>query len=180
MTKHRLFITIIIGTCIVAYFLLKGNRALRDSSPNTPSSSAPVKESHQIDTEKLSIDGKKVIGLPAGKEKEEIKQLQIVNAPSPEWKENLISNLKHQGGEMIKDIKIKKIDSFVWNQDGKGIFVESAIVTLVNQKNEQSSFSVMVDAQSGKILQNWGHPVVDPANPRESFRIMLDPRYHQD
>lgn len=182
MTKRRLLILFIALATIGAYLLLqkKGVPLSVEKNPTVLPKSPESFTAHKIDSEKLSIDGKKVVGLPAGKEKEEIKHIKLVNSPSPQWQENLIDTLKLQGGSGIKDIAIKKVESFILNQDGKGLFVESASVTLINQKDEKTTFNVLVDGQSGKILQNWGQPVVDPANPRESFRIKMDPRYHNE
>lgn len=175
MTKNRALILILLVISMAgAYFFLN----LRKSK--IPPSSFAQKASPQVDTEKLEINGKKVVGLRPGKEKVEIKKLKVANTPSASWEKGLKENLLQQGGNSIKDIKFTKIDSFVWAHEGAALFVESVIVTLKNEKNVSTSFRVLVDAQTGKILKNWDQPVIDPVNPREGFRIKLDPRYHAD
>lgn len=180
MTKRNRYSLIIIVFSILAlgifFYLrpksqdsLKGSGSVEDSSPSL-----------KIDSETLSIDGRRVVGLQPGQEKEKIKRLKIVNKTSGNWKEALERTLRKQGGSAIKEIQMEVVDSLVWTQDEMGLFVESVVVTLRNEKNSSTTFRVLVDSQSGKILKNWDQPVIDPANPRESFRLKIDPRYHQE
>jgi hypothetical protein len=115
------------------------------------------------------IDGLKKGRFPASIPKANINNRKAANIPSHEWREQLEKTLKAQGG-----------NSFVWSHEGVPLHVESVIVTLKNDKNSVTTFKVLVDAQTGKILKNWDQPVLDPANPRHSFRVKLDPRYHAD
>lgn len=126
----------------------------------------------------LKIKGKRVVGLKPGNEKEQIANMKVANSPSNSWEAPLKETLRHQAGANLKEISLNKVDSFVWAQDGIALFVESVIVTLKNKKNETTSFRILVDAQNGKILKNWDQPVIDPINPRDEFRIKIDPRYH--
>lgn len=103
-----------------------------------------------------------------------------MNSPSPDWEEGLKKNLGVQGGSSIKEISLKKIDSFVWVHEGAPLFVESVFVTLKGTDNQLVNFRVLVDAQTGKILKNWDQPVVDPMDPRTNFKIKVDPRYHSE
>lgn len=105
---------------------------------------------------------------------------KAANIPSPEWKENLESTIRLQGGDAVKDVILNKVDSFVWSHEGISLFVESVIVTIKNHRNEETTFKVLVDAQNGKILRNFERPVFDPVNPKEGFKIRIDPRYHGD
>jgi hypothetical protein len=132
------------------------------------------------DETKIEIKGKRVVGLSPGKEKEEFAKLEVTNVPSPEWKIELKSALMNQGGGLLKEITLKEVDSFVWVQEGVALFVESVIVTIKNEQDEKTRFKVLVDAQTGKILKNWDQPVIDPGNPRDSFKVKIDPRYNSD
>lgn len=174
MTKRNLLLifsaVIIIGA--VLFFMRK--KSVPEITQDGPASS-PV-----IDPQTLTIDGKKVIGLPPGNPSNQIQKLKIANRISPDWEPNLEKSLRAQGGDSVKDITIKKVDSFVWNQDGIALFVESVIVTVKNQKNEQTSFKALVDAQNGKILKNWDQPVFDPLHPKDNFKVKVDPRYHNE
>ena len=174
MTRNRILLLILVVACGVGVVLIK-----QDHSSSTSATSAPLsKNSKQVvNIEKLQINGQKVLGLVRGKEKEEIKKIKVANTPSPEWKENLEETLLTQGGGGVKDLKIEKVDSFVWTKDGVALFVESVIVKLKNEANESTSFRLLVDAQSGKILGNWDQPVIDPVNPHDDLRVKVDPSY---
>lgn len=133
--------------------------------------------SPKIDVEKLEVDGKKIVGLSVGHEKEEIQKLKVSNQVSPVWKENLKEALILQGGSSVKDIQLKVVDSFVWAQDGIALYVESVIVELKDDNNAAVSFRVLVDASNGKILKNWDQPVIDPVSPKDQFSIKVDQSY---
>lgn len=176
MTKRRLFFALFFITLAGLVFFLR-NRPLQ-TPPATLKKEKTQTKIPEVDAKSLKIEGKRVVGLRPGNEEEEIKKLKIANTPSPEWKPALEETLRAQGGDAIKEIKFETVDSFVWAQDGIALFVESVIVTLRSDKNPPTTFRVLVDAQNGKILKNWDQPVFDPANPRENFRIKIDPRYH--
>ncbi len=170
MTKHtRLILILAVVIC--------GGFLLRVKLTPEPEAEKPV-VAHEVDLKNLRIDGKKVVGLPPGEEEEQIRNLQVTNRVSPEWREKLESALRLQGGSEVKELLIDKVDSFIWAHGGIALNVESVIVRLKNLKDEQTSFRVLVDAQTGKILKNWDQPVIDPANPRDAFRIKVDPSYH--
>ena len=173
---YFLLIFVVAGAAL--YFFKKETRKappLSIHSKDTSPRPTPTPEAKTFE-----IEGKKVVGLSPGKEAQEIKNLKVANSVSPEWQENLEEAFKAQGGQAIKDIAIQKVDSFIWAQDGVALNVESVIVTLKNQKNEETTFRVLVDAQTGKILKNWDRPVYDPLNPRQNFGIKVDSRYHND
>ena len=176
MTKRNLLLifslVIIIG--VIIFFTRKSNSPLENASQVTKTD-LPV-----IDPQTLTIDGKKVLGLPPGNEKSQIQKLKIANKISPEWEPNLEKSLRAQGGDSVKEIAIKKVDSFVWNHDGVALFVESVVVTVKNHKNEETSFKALVDAQNGKILKNWDQPIFDPLHPKDNFKVRIDPRYHNE
>ena len=101
-----------------------------------------------------------------------------INKPSPEWEKRLETSLKAQGGNSLKEIKIQKENSLVWMRDENPLLVESVVITLINQKDMESSFRALVDSQTGKVLESWDQTIFDPTKVREeTFRIKLDPRY---
>jgi hypothetical protein len=102
------------------------------------------------------------------------------NVVSSEWPEQLEKGLRTQGGDALKELKIEKVQSLIWNHQGINLHVESVRITLTNDRNEKTSFRALVDSQNGKILQTWDQPVIDPINPRNNFAIRIDPRYLQD
>lgn len=171
LTRIAVSFFLIIG---VAYLVI----ILKSSPIDEKKSTLPEEGPPKTDPTRLEIAGKKVMGLSPGREREELERLMVRNHPSPEWRGALEESLRHQGGSAIKDITIEREDSFIWSHEGIALHVETAKVTLRNQQDELSSFRVMVDAQNGKILQTWDPPVIDKANPREGFRLKLDPRYH--
>ena len=178
MTKRYLyFILFFISLAGLVYYI---KNSPRQAPTRILKTEKVPKAAPKIDPDSLKIEGKRVVGLRPGNEKEEIKKLKVANTPSKNWGQALEETLRAQGGDAIKEIKFDKVDSFVWAHDGVALFVESVIVTLKSDKNVSTTFRVLVDAQNGKILKNWDHPVFDPANPREGFRIKIDPRYHSD
>ncbi|WP_408095411.1 hypothetical protein ACJVC5_10245 [Peredibacter sp. HCB2-198] len=180
MIKRWPYFIILVVVAGGVLYLWKKETPVAPPAPSTAKKTSATPPSSTPPGKTFQIDGKKVVGLSPGKEEEEIKKLKVANAVSPEWQENLEVALKAQGGQAIKDIAIQKVDSFIWAQDGVALNVESVIVTLKNQKNEETTFRVLVDAQTGKILKNWDRPVFDPANPRQNFGIKVDSRYHND
>ena len=117
-----------------------------------------------------------IIGLPPGVKKE-VKDLDVKNSVSEDWEDKLVESLKIQGGEAVKDIEIKKVASFVWVQNDVGINVESVIVTVKGKDAKESIFKAMVDSETGKILETWDRPIEDLSNPKNGFRLKVDPRY---
>lgn len=178
MTKrHSKVIGISFCIILVIYFLLSSKK---NQSESIISSKQDIVKKYHIDLDNLELEGRKVIGLPVGKEKESISKIRVVNRPTAHWNEGLEKALRSQGGDDLKKIELKSIDSFVWSQDGISLFVESVIVTIKKNNNEETSFRVLVDSETGKILKNWDQPVYDPMNPRDNFKIKIDPRYHSD
>jgi hypothetical protein len=174
MTRNRILLLILLIALPLIFFLI------RDRSFSTPLNNQQNVSQKKVDVDTLQIDGRKVIGLTPGKEKEEISKIQVANSPSPEWKPNLEKTILIQGGNSVKDLEINKVDSFVWSQDGISLFVESVIVKFKNEHNESTSFRVLVDAQTGKILQNWDRPLIDPISPSHSFKLKVDPSYDSE
>ncbi len=176
--RYRYLISI---TLIIVFFLTLKNDDLTDAinSPDAPPSRKNA-QINQVDFEKLEINGKKVMGLTPGREKEQLEKLKVANTPSQNWKRGLEQSLLAQGRGSLQDLKLNNVDSFVWIHDGIALFVETVIVSLKNDQNAEISFKVLVDSQNGKILRNWDQPVIDPIDPRNNFKIKLDPRFHND
>lgn len=125
-------------------------------------------------------NGRKILSaLPKGKDrKDSIDKLMTVNSVSPDWQEKLEENLKIQGGEEVKEVKVTKVDSVIINRDGNPTNAESVVVVLKNERGEVSKFRAMIDSQSGRILETWDRPVSDPILPREEFKLKVDSRYN--
>lgn len=173
INRRRLLIIFVVIISAGALFLLRS----RVPAPTAFDRSKPV-NAPKIDFIKQEINGKKIVGLRPNKTAEDLKNLKVMNSPAPDWEPALRETLELQGGSSIKDIKLNKVDSFVWVQDGIALFVESLIVTIKNTNDVTTSFRVLVDAQNGKILKNWDHPIIDPVHPKENLTIKVDPRYH--
>jgi hypothetical protein len=99
------------------------------------------------------------------------------NKISQDWQQQLEAVLWQQGGDELKAVDVVKERSLIWKNEGISLHVESVRITLTNNKQESTSFRALVDSQTGKILETWDQPVIDPINPREGHRIKLDPRY---
>jgi hypothetical protein len=126
----------------------------------------------------LKVDGRKVIGPPPPYSVKK-KSYILSNHTSPEWREGLEEVLLAQAPD-LKELKISRLDSFIWSVGGQATNVESVLVSFKSDSGQSTKFNALVDSQTGKILQSWNHPIIDSLNPRETFGIKLDPRYHQD
>ena len=178
MTRSNLKITVVVLViCLLSYFFLNQKIIPPESQVTEPN--LEVKK-YKVDIENLKIDGRKVIGLPPGHEKEMISKIKVSNRPTDKWEKSVEEALRTQGGESIKEVIMKSVDSFVWTENGMALFVESVIVKIKNSKKEETTFRLMVDSQTGKILKNWDQPIYDPVNPRDNFKIKIDPRYHSE
>lgn len=175
MIKNRFFPVFILITFILVILFFQKNKNNPEKKMNHILPQTKIKS-----LQNAEYKNKKVIGLTPGKETEESKNTFISNTPSPDWEEELKEALLYQAGNSITNIKIKHLDSFIWAHDGVAMHVESVVVSFLNENNQQTSFKALIDAESGKILKNWDQPIVDPGNPRDSFKIKLDPRYHNE
>lgn len=155
MTKRHYLSILIILFLIALYWYWKS----KSESPSIVNSTIKSNSFPQV-------NGRKVVGLVKGSEEEQLKDLKVSNQVSSNWKENLKNTLYLQGKKMIKDIVLKNEDSFIWIHDGIALNVESVLVSITNHSDQKTSFRVLVDSQTGKILQNWDQPVDDPLNPR--------------
>lgn len=126
------------------------------------------------------IDGEKVGTDTPIEVSSQTERMKVVNNVTRDWMPNLKKSILAQGGNSIKSLNVKKVDSFVWNQDGLALLVESVIITIKNHKNEETSFKALVDAQNGKILKNWDQPIFDSVHPKDNFKVRIDPRYHNE
>ncbi len=179
MTRRSLLLSsILVALLLGGAALYLSLRPVPVATGPTPSPKASAKL--RVDVDRLQVNGLRVVGLAPGRERDQLRTLSVVNRPSPEWEEGLLSTFRAQGGQAIKQMNLKKVDSFVWIHDGLALFVESVIVSLKGDQNRETTFRVLVDAQNGKILQHWDQPIVESPNPRENFRIKLDPRYHEE
>lgn len=177
MTKNRLIsIFVVLFIAGVSYFLFRGKTSLPVSQPQNPKDT----QTHVIDEVNLKFDGKKVMGLQPGKERVQIRNLRVANRATENWKPALEKALVAQGGTDLKDIKVEKLDSFIWTESGVALYVETVKITLQNEQKQSVSFNAMVDSETGKILKNWNQPVVDNFDKRDKFKVRIDPRYLND
>lgn len=180
MTKARFLTLLSMVILVIGIFLFRQRESSPPvESPQGPSSQTPDQKAQHIDVEKLQIDGKRVMGLPPGREKAEIVKIRVSNTATEDWKPALEKALLAQGGDKIKDIKMEKVDSFIWTESDVALHVESVKVTLKNERDHSVSFNVLVDSETGKILKNWNQPVIDHFNQKDHMKIRIDPRYHQ-
>lgn len=185
MTKRYLVFIIALVLILTGIYFRSENLIPQDPPPTPKVENAPEDVPTSVDNQKLPDDlpvkdGRKVLGLPQKDRKKALKALKTVNIISSDWQEKLEENLKAQGGDGIKDIKVQKVESLIMNHQSGAIYTESVVVTLKNEKGEVSKFRAMIDSGSGKILETWDRPISDPVNPREEFKLRVDPRYNLD
>ncbi len=172
MSKRYYYFILVLVIAVGTYYFRSQN--------SVPPADAPLsdKQIPRLNTESIEEDTSDIPTSINPLEKSE--NAQAVNVVSPEWQAKLENTLRTQGGDSVKDIEIKKVDSRVWTQDGVSLNVESVIVTIKNHLNQTTTFRLLVDAQNGKILNNWDQPIIEYADPTRQPRIKVDPRYHND
>jgi hypothetical protein len=168
MTKKKLFGIFILAGLGIFFFVNKED----------PKSAGQDKESHGTLVTVTENPNRAVIDQNRKPTERTPASASYINKPSPEWEKRLETSLKAQGGNSLKEIKIQKENSLVWMRDENPLLVESVVITLINQKDMESSFRALVDSQTGKVLESWDQTIFDPTKVRdETFRIKLDPRY---
>jgi hypothetical protein len=90
------------------------------------------------------------------------------------------TTIRNMVKDSLSEMSFEKVEEIPWNYGGKKVNAQSYIVTLKNDVNATTTFRVLVDAQSGKLMESWDQPIYDPVNPRNNFKVKIDPRYHND
>ena len=173
MTKRNQFILLLLllaTAALIFYF---------SRHPYVPETTEKNILPQGLTTSKVEVNGRPVVGLPPGREDEEAAKMKITNIPSPDWEENVEKFLRAQGGDALKSVNIITLDSFIWHNQGLALNVESILISLTNQRDEETKFRALVDSETGKILHTWDQPVFDPINPREKRGVKIDPRYFE-
>lgn len=172
-----LIITILVTLLGGGYYLLRTSK-----SEDTHVQASPSKIKKQIPSVKENTETEETQvaeTLPTKEEGETLDQ-KIIAPLSPELKELIEESLRAQGGDDIEEIKIDKVDSFMWSHEGVSLNVDSVVISLRGRQNQQTKFRAIVDSQNGKILNSWDRPIVEYADPSKRLGIKIDPRYHQE
>ncbi len=90
------------------------------------------------------------------------------------------TTIRNMVKDSLSEMSFEKVEEIPWNYGGKKVRAQSYIVTLKNEVNATTTFRVLVDARSGKLMESWDQPIYDPVNPRNNFKVKIDPRYHHD
>lgn len=103
-----------------------------------------------------------------------VEKLPMLNTINPHWKENLGMELVRFHSSDTK-VLIKKEESLIRIQNGKGLFTERVVVSYLNGDNPISSFKALIDSDSGKIIETWDNTIQEkitsPEERREFLRI---------
>lgn len=129
------------------------------------------------------LDGEVITTPPAPLDPftKEVRDVEDVSDDTPKehWEHELISSIRAQGGSRIKSVRISKVEKKKWKENKMQIEAQSVVVSIKNDQGVETTYRALIDPASGRVLQTWDQPVIDPINPREEFGIGLDPRYHQ-
>lgn len=128
--------------------------------------------------EEIMVNGRKIIGKVTEEQRKNPELIKPANIPSPAWKKEVLHSLEKLGGDEVKTVSIKKVESVVWMKNEGGINAESVIITLKNKEGMESSFRALVDAQTGRILETWDRTIFEPVGHQEGL-IQLDERYFE-
>jgi|GEM_PF-4007879 len=165
MTKKRrviFFLTIILIS--LGFFLLRLAKDSKPESSTTEIKSGPLKRSIFI---RSSSSPKSPQAQPKN------------DNPPPPWEDQLIENLKAQAGDELEKIDYVVFERRSWPVNEIKIPVALTTLKLTRKGGMETKVDVMIDETTGKILQSWNAPVIDPVNPREEFRIKL-PNHSRD
>ncbi len=173
MNKHYyLPIFGLVALLVAAYYFRNSSSEINDPFVSAQSK---VSKTSPLVPEESAADVDLAEGMP-----EPSLDKGITQDSSPEWKELLEENLRAQGGDEIEEIKIDKVDSFVWSHEGVSLNVDSVVITIRGRQNQRTKFRAIVDPKNGKILNSWDRPIVEYADPSKRRGIKVDPRYHQE
>lgn len=95
----------------------------------------------------------------------------------PHWQSSLRESLLAQGGDDVEALEITPLESRVWVHEGRSLNVETARVSFKEPGGNVVTFKVMVDQETGQVLQTWDQPVVDEFFRKNGSGVKLDPRY---
>jgi hypothetical protein len=86
----------------------------------------------------------------------DIRQLRMVNKPSPTWRKKVESHLKRLGGQDLKTLELTPEESYIIPDGDAGRYVERVSVKLTSKKGDYTSFFAEVDAETGYVMKTWG------------------------
>jgi hypothetical protein len=155
MTKRRLLLIVtLVSLGALLIFVLIPRQKVEVSFPaqNSPGLQPTIDESKALALRRHINEARKTIPLAQ-------QNNQYANVASPVWEQQLVDSLKLQMGETFGAVKIEKLDSLVYEKDNVALLVESVVIRLTNNLGEESSFSALVDSQSGRILETWNQSI---------------------
>jgi hypothetical protein len=168
MTR-KIFIPVFVLTlALIVFFILR-------SSPSTPQFK---EKSMTTFTKDSSLPAKLNPKSTTAHSQETADQPEEENK-YPVWETNFRNSILAQAGDNPPEITITKVKSFVMQRDGVSLNVDSVIVNLKVDKKDRTTFSALIDSDTGKIIQTWNQPIYDPIDHKDNFSIKIDPRYNQ-
>jgi hypothetical protein len=81
-------------------------------------------------------------------------EIKVFNTPKDNWQELYQERISQNLLEM-KEIKVKKLESFVYDDQLKKLHVHKVQVTLTKNDGETSSYHALVDAGNGAQIHTW-------------------------
>lgn len=150
-----IFILIAAGAILVAVyysFFFKSEKSTSIGDSAKPSqATAPVQ----------TFQGRRVLNTPPKMTQTKLPDIKVSNQVSRDWETNLVSTLRYQGGDRLKDVKIEKVESIIWTTNGHYINAESVRITLTDQNGALTKFRAIVDSESGQIIEVWDRPMIE-------------------
>ena len=85
-----------------------------------------------------------------------VKDLVMVNTPSPEWQSRLRAHLVRSGGEQLKSVELEPQESYIIMEGVEARNVERVVVTVRAKDGRMTRFFAEVDSESGHVTKSWG------------------------
>lgn len=159
MKKYNFLILLIIFLSPFLFFIIKNKEKpkasfSKEKSEVTKSYKPP--KVYSLPSKKEPAPERRTVYVGKIKNKKEIKPINTYN---PNWQENLkINLLKFQNSSV--DVKITLKESMFMVSKNKGRLVEKVIVNYFEKDEFISSFSAIVDSESGSILKTYDKMVI--------------------
>jgi hypothetical protein len=173
-TKMTLFF-FVIGFGLLWYYVGSSNlhETIRQTHLFHEETQKFISQTANIVVEHFPERPRSIIGLPAGKQIEEI---PFENEPSKDWKDKLSAQLVGLGQDKIKVDSIESRQSYIQIHQGKARYLESVVIRLSKENGDFSSFQAEVDSGSGQILKTWNQPIYENfRNPhRKESKVIVE------
>ncbi len=121
----------------------------------------------------LMRNNRKLMGNVDAKYADKDTELEMLNSISPDWKEQMGSDLMRFQSSKTK-IMVREDAPMIKIENGKGRFVEQVTITFLLATGSTNSFKALVDSESGRILETWDKTVHERLHEHREVFVLPD------